>query len=94
MAQRVRRLPERRETSVPSLGQEDPLEKEMAAHSSTLAWKVPWTEECSRLQSIGLQRIGHDYSYLAAAASVTDGKESTCNARDLGSVHGVSKSQI
>ena len=46
------------------------------------------------LPSMGSHRVGHDYSYLAAAASVTDGKESTCNARDLGSVHGVSKSQI
>ena len=42
------------------LGQEDPLEKEMAAHSSTLAWKIPWTEEPGRLQSMGSQRVGHD----------------------------------
>ena len=42
------------------LGQEDPLEKEMATHSSTLAWKIPWTEEPERLQSVGLQRVGHD----------------------------------
>jgi len=45
---------------VRSLGQEDPLEKEMATHSSTLAWKIPWTEEHSRLQSTGSQRVGHD----------------------------------
>ena len=50
------------ETWVRSLGQEDPLEKEIAAHSSTLAWKIPWTEEPGRLQSMGLQRVGHDLS--------------------------------
>ena len=49
-----------RETRVQSLGQEDPLEKEMATHSITLAWKIPWTEECSRLQSMGSQRVGHE----------------------------------
>jgi len=48
------------ETQVRSLGWEDPLEKEMAAHSSIVAWKIPWTEEPGRLQSIGLQRVGHD----------------------------------
>ena len=48
------------ETWVRSLGQEDPLEKEIATHSSTLAWKIPWTEEPGRLQSVGLQRVGHD----------------------------------
>ena len=42
------------------LGQEDPLEKEMAIHSSTIAWKIPWTEEPGRLQSVGSQRVGHD----------------------------------
>ena len=48
------------ETWVWSLSQEDPLEKEMASHSSTLAWKIPWTEESSRLQSMGSQRVVHD----------------------------------
>ena len=48
------------ETRVPSLGREDLLEEEMAAHSSTLAWKIPWTEESGRLQSMGSQRVGHD----------------------------------
>ena len=48
------------ETRVQSLGQEDPLEKEMATHSGTLAWKLPGTEEPSRLQSMGSQRVGHD----------------------------------
>ena len=56
----VKRLPTVWETRVGSLGQEDPLEKEMATHSSTLAWKIPWTEEPGRLQSTGLQRVGHD----------------------------------
>ena len=48
------------ETQVPSLGWEDPLEKEMATHSNTIAWKIPWTEESGRLQSMELQRVGHD----------------------------------
>ena len=56
----VKRLPTMRETRVRSLGQEDPLEKEMATHSRTLAWKIPWTEEPGRLQSMGSQRVGHD----------------------------------
>ena len=49
-----------RETQVQSLGQEDPLEKEMATHYSTLAWRIPWTEEPGGLQSMGLQRVRHD----------------------------------
>ena len=49
------------ETQVRSLGQEDPLEKEIATHSSILAWKTPWTEEPGRLQSMGLQRLRHDW---------------------------------
>ena len=48
------------ETQVQSLGQEDPLEKEMATHSSTLAWKIPWVEEHGRLQSMGSQRVRHN----------------------------------
>ena len=60
VAQRVKRLPAMWETWVRSLGQEDPLEKEMATHSSTLAWKIPWTEEPGRLQSMGSQRVGHN----------------------------------
>ena len=60
VAQRLKRLPARRETRVRSLGQEDPLEKETATHSSTLAWRIPWTEEPGRLQSMGSQRVGHD----------------------------------
>ena len=60
MAQRVKRLLAMRETWVQSLGREDPLEKEIATHSSTLAWKIPWTEKPGRLQSMGSQRVGHD----------------------------------
>ena len=56
----VKCLPTMWETRVRYLGGEDPLEKEMAAHSSTLAWKIPWTEEPGRLQSMELQRAGHD----------------------------------
>ena len=60
VAQTVKRLPAMRETQVRSLGREDPLEKEMAIYSSTLAWKIPWTEEPDRLQSMGSQRVGHN----------------------------------
>ena len=60
VAQTVKRLPAMLETWVRFLGREDPLEKEMAIHSSTLAWKIPWTEEPDRLQSMGLQRVGPD----------------------------------
>ena len=60
MAERVKRLPAVRETGVRSLDGEDPLEKEMATHSSTLAWRVPWLEEPGGLQSMGSQRVGHD----------------------------------
>ena len=56
----VKHLPTIQETQVQSLGWEDPLEKEMAPHSSTLAWIIPWTEECCRLQSMGSQRVGHN----------------------------------
>ena len=60
VAQTVKHLPTMRETRVLSLGQEDPLEKEMVAHSSTLAWKISWMEEPGRLQAMGSQRVGHD----------------------------------
>ena len=62
VAQVVKRLPTMWETQVQSLGQEDPLENEMATHSSILAWKIPWTEEPGRLQSMGSQRVGHDWA--------------------------------
>ena len=60
MAQKVKRLPTMQETQVQFLGGEDPLEKEMATHSSTLSWKIPWTEEPGGLQFMGSQRVGHD----------------------------------
>ena len=60
VAQTVKRLSTMQETQVQSLGREDPLEKEMAIHSSTIAWKIPWTEEPGRLQSMGSQRVGHN----------------------------------
>ena len=60
MAQTVKRLPAVQETQVQSLGWENPPEKEMATHSSILAWKIPWSEEPDRLQSMGLQRVRHD----------------------------------
>ena len=60
VAQTVKCLSTMQETRVQSLGWEDPLEKEMAIHSSAIACKIPWTEEPGRLQSMGLQRVGHD----------------------------------
>ena len=60
VAQKVKRLSALQETWVRSLGQEDPLEKEMAAHSSILAWKIPWMAELGRLLSMGSKRVGHD----------------------------------
>ena len=60
VAQTVKRLSTFWETQVQALGWEDPLEKEMAIHSRTIAWRIPWTEEPGRLQSMGSQRVGHD----------------------------------
>ena len=60
IAQLVKNPPAMQETQVLSLGQEDPLEKAMATHSSTLAWKIPWTEEPGRLQSTGSRRVGYN----------------------------------
>ena len=62
MAQRIKHLPAMGETWVPSLGWEDPLEKEMATHSSILAWRIPWTEEPGGLQSMESKKVEH---YLA-----------------------------
>ena len=60
VAQMVKRLSTMQESLVPSLGREDPLEKEIATHSSILAWKIPWMEEPGRLLSVGSQRVGHN----------------------------------
>ena len=62
VAQRLKRLPAMRETWARSLSWEDPLEKEMATHSSILAWRIPWREEPGRLQSTGSQRVRHDWA--------------------------------
>ena len=61
VAQAVKSLPAMQETWVQSLGWEDSLEKEMATHSNTLAWKIQWTEEPGRLQSMGSQKVGHNW---------------------------------
>ena len=66
----VKRLPTVRETQVRSLGLEDSLEKEMATHSSTLVWKIPWMEERSRLQSMGAQRVGHNWATSLSLSSI------------------------
>ena len=78
------------ETQVQSLGWENPLEKEMATHSSTLTWKIPWMEEPGRLQSMGLQRVGHDWatslSFQYTCIKLpggSEGKASAHNAEDL-----------
>ena len=68
---------------VQSLGWQDPLEKGLATHSSILAWRVTWIEESGELQSMGSQRVGHDW---ATSLSLSDGKESACNAGDSGSI--------
>ena len=74
MAQRLKRLPPMWENWVLSLGREDPLEKEMATHSSIVAWRIPWTEEPGGLQFTGSQRVGHDrvtlLTYLLIAVRV------------------------
>ena len=69
VTQRLKRLPGMRETWVRSLGREDPLEKEMAAHSSVPAWRIPGVAEPGGLPSTGSHRVGHDWSDLAAAAA-------------------------
>ena len=92
MAQRLKHLPGMQETWVWSLGQEDCLEKEMATHSSTLAWKIPWTKEPGRLQSMGSQRIRHDWVTSLHFTTASEkglpqwlsGKESACSAGDTG----------
>ena len=88
MAQRLKRLPTMPETQVWSLHQEDPLEKEMATHSSTRAWRIPWMEESGGLQSMGLQRVGHDWAtslslllYSKGFPSVARGEDPTCPCR-------------
>ena len=97
--QSVKHLPAVQETWVRSLGREDPLEKEMATHSSILAWEIPWIRKPGRLQSMGLQsqtelstQTHSIPSYMRTTSSLlpggSDGKESVCNAGDLGSIPG------
>ena len=89
----VKRLPTMQETQVQSLGQEDPLEKEMATHSSILAWKIPWTEKPGTLQSMGSQRARHKWTIsLTLMNSGSNGKASAYNARDPGSIPGSGRS--
>ena len=91
VAQVVKHLPTMWETQIWSLGQKDPLEKEMATHSSILAWRIPWTEEPGGLWSMGLQRVGHDWATklstfisLKGFSCGSAGKESARNAGHLG----------
>ena len=69
VAQIVKNTPAMQETCIQSLSLGNPLEEGMATHFSILAWRILWTEEPGRLQSMGLHRVGHDWSYLAAAAA-------------------------
>ena len=76
VAQIVKNLPAMQETHIWSLGQEDPLDKGMATHSSILAWRIPWTEELGLLQSMGLQTVGHDWVANTLTLVIRNGKES------------------
>ena len=80
-AQTVENLPAMQETQVQSLGREDPLEKGIATHSSILAWRVPWTEEPGGLQSMGLQRVGHDWMTHTDTHTHTHTHTHTCSGR-------------
>ena len=94
VAQVVKNLLEIQETHFLSLGQEDPLEKGMAAHSSTLAWRIPWTEKPGRLQSVGSQRVGHEWATNATSSNDnlyvwgfpggSNGKKSAWNEENVG----------
>ena len=78
VAQRLKRLPAVWKTRVQSLDWEDPLEKEMATRSSILAWRIPWTEKLSRLQSMGLQRVGHDLEIIVLSEVRQREKDKYC----------------
>jgi len=75
----VKRLSTMWETWVRSLGREYPLEKEMAIHSSTIAWKIPWTEEPGRLQSMGSKRVKHDFTFIFTFKNEVQFKRETRN---------------
>jgi len=101
VAQMVKRLSTMWETQVQSLGREDPLEKEMAILSSTIAWKMPWMEEPGRLQSMGSRRVRHDWATSLSCIGEGNGNPLQCscleNPRDGGAwwaaVYGVTQSQ-
>ena len=82
VAQRLKCLPAMWETWVRSLGWEDPLEKEMATHSSILAWRIPWREEPSGLQSMGSQRVRHDWATSLHFTSLQQLEKSPCSTKD------------
>ena len=92
----VKNLPAVQETWVRSLGQQDPLQKGVATHSSVLAWRIPGTGEPGGLPSMGSHRVGHDCCDLAAFLACFPcsllGKESACSAGDLGSIPGLGRS--
>ena len=92
IAQLVKNLPAMQETPVRFLRWEVPLEKEMATHSASLAWRIPWTEEPGRLQSMGLHRVGHNWSNLARMHDGSDGTESACSVDDLGLIPRLARS--
>ena len=94
-AQMVKTLAAMQETQVWSLHQEDPPEKWMATHSSILAWKIPWTEEAGRLQSMGSQRVRHNWvtsTIYSLTVGNSNGKESAHNLGDLGLIPGLGRS--
>ena len=80
VAPTLKHLTAMQETWVRFLGREDPLEKEMATHSSTLAWKIPWTEEPGRLQSMGSKRVGHNWATSLNSLGCGEDMETTSNA--------------
>ena len=97
VAQLVKNLPAMWETWVQSVDWEDLLEKGMATHSSILAWRIPWTEESGGLQSMGLQRVGHDWATSPTPVFMdfpcgSAGKESACNVGGLGLIPGLGRS--
>ena len=82
VAQRLKSLPPMQKTQVRSLGREDPLEKEMVTHSSILAWRIPWMEKPGRLQSMGSQRVRHDWATSLCMIFLCFGKKSLLRSED------------
>ena len=92
VAQLVKSLPPMRETWVPSLGWEDPLEREMATHSSILAWRIPWNIQWSGGLPSRTQLSHVHFHIIMGFPSGSEGKEFTCNVGDLGSISGLGRS--